>query len=116
MAAREFCHGNWYEFPGKIPVIIPWFLLALEKKKSPSVDSLWFGLYYGVCAIVYFSLVTLFCLFHRGSCDPRESCQGRKEGPGNFECFVPNTWGAAVNFYMLYIYITVDVLTFYYKQ
>ena len=67
---------------GKIPVAIPRFLLC--KKKTPSLDSPWFGLSYGAFAIVYPSLVTLLWLIHSDSRVPRELTRRR---PWNFVAY-----------------------------
>ena len=80
---REFCHGNLLlKQSGKIPVAIPRFLLC--KKKTPSLDSPWFGLSYGAFAIVYPSLVTLLWLIHSDSRVPRELTRRR---PWNFVAY-----------------------------
>ena len=55
---------------GKIPVVIPRFLL--RKKNTPSFDSPWFRLSNGAFAIVCSSLVSLFRLIHRDSRSLRE--------------------------------------------
>ena len=82
---REFYHGNFLlcfkskfskaNSRGKIPVVIPRFLL--RKKKTPSIDSPWFGLSYGAFAIVYSSLVTSLWLIHRDSRNLRELTRRR---------------------------------------
>ena len=79
----RYGHGNLLlKQSGKIPVAIPRFLLC--KKKTPSLDSPWFGLSYGAFAIVYPSLVTLLWLIHSDSRVPRELTRRR---PWNFVAY-----------------------------
>ena len=72
----EFYHRNLLlNQRCKIPLAIPRFLIG--KKQTPSFHLPWFGLPYGVFAIVYCSLVILLLLIHRDSRNLRELTRRR---------------------------------------